>query len=670
MLTVVEKIIFCFLCFIIILLSWRSFRRMILIISRGKGKLPLDHFLSRVQEALTVIFTQRSVFKTRPVISLLHALIAWAFQMYLLVNIGDVLTGFIPDFVFLGRGMAGNIYRLFIDVFSVLAVASTAFFLVRRFIFKSSRLTIRDNVLLQPGVQTAVKRDSLIVGWFIMLHVGFRFIGQTVEMRLNGYDAWQPLASFFAYPWLHLSSSQSELLLHITWWIALGLILAFFPYFPQSKHAHLFMGPVNYLTRVRRSAFGTLDKIDLEDEHVTQFGVARLEDLHKTQIIDTYACIMCNRCQDVCPAYLTGKELSPSALEINKRVFINRNSRALADRLPSEVKLTEFAISEPALWACTTCAACVEVCPVGNEPLMDILEIRRDAVLMESRFPKQLQQAFTGMERNSNPWNFNKDRLEWVKAQPGLAAPTVQDNPAFEILYWVGCAGAFDQRGQSVARSFASILNKANVNFAVLGNNEQCTGDSARRAGNEYLFQMLAQANVEMLNQNHVKKIVTTCPHCLHTIKNEYQPFGGVYEVVHHAQFIAELIAQGRLPLPSPEGVKELTYHDPCYLGRHNRVFDAPRSALKDSGFQVAELERNRANSFCCGAGGSQMWKEEEKGAEAVRRERFREVIKSGAEVCAVACPFCLTMLRDAGNELGASIAVKDIAELIAERLP
>jgi len=669
MLTNIEKLVFIIFSLFILSLTWRSFGRMIAVISRGGDRLHFENPFFRIYTAMMVLITQRTVLKDRPVISFLHALIAWAFVLYFLVNIGDVLAAFIPGFILGGKGLPGNIYRLFIDIFSVLAVCATAIFLIRRFVLKSERLRIRENVLLQPGVLTTIRKDSLIVGLFIILHVGFRFIGQTIEMRLNGSDPWQPLASVMSYPWLFLSPYQAGILYHITWWIAIGLIMAFIPYFPKSKHAHLFMGPINYLTRPDRSTFGTLDKIDLENEAVTQFGAAKLEDFAKTQIIDAYACIMCNRCQDVCPAYITGKELSPSALEINKRIFINQNQIALASGQPSESKLTQFAISESALWACTSCAACVEVCPVGNEPLMDIFDIRRDAVLMDSRFPKQLQSAFTGMERNSNPWNFNKDRMEWVKAQPELKVPTVEENPDFEILYWVGCAGAFDQRGQNVARAFALVLNKANVNFAVLGNSEQCTGDSARRAGNEYLFQMMAQANVETLNQQKVRKIVTTCPHCLHTLKNEYPHFGGHYEVIHHSQFIAGLMKAGQLSTGAGSDEQKVTYHDPCYLGRHNRIFDEPRQILKESGIRVNELSRNRDRSFCCGAGGSQMWKEEEAGTEAVRRERFREIQKTGADVCAVSCPFCLTMLRDAGNELGSHVVVKDISEMIAEKL-
>jgi len=301
--------------------------------------------------------------------------------------------------------------------------------------------------------------------------------------------------------------------------------------------------------------------------------------------------------------------------------------------------------------------------------MFDILNVRRDRVLMESAFPKELQGAFTGMERNQNPWNINDDRLAWAKEEESLQVPTVDENPDFDILYWVGCAGAFDQKGQTIARSFTKILNHAGVNFAVLGNNENCTGDSARRAGNEYLFSMMAEANVETLNSAKVKKIVTTCPHCMHTLKNEYPQFGGNFEVVHHTEFIDSLNKENKLKLSTSENKQKITFHDPCYLGRHNSVYDAPRRDINLLGAQFIELERSNSESFCCGAGGAQMWKEEEKGTQPVRQNRMKEVQKSGADIVCTACPFCLTMMRDASNELEAGIQSKDIAELFAERL-
>ncbi len=664
-----EKIVFIVIVVLSAFLSWRSFSALIKIINRGQGTLHWENLGSRLMEAITVVFTQKTVFRSRPLTSFFHALIAWAFILYMLVNIGDILSGYIAGLRFMGSGTIGNIYRLFVDIFSVLALFSMSFFLIRRFIAGSERVTIRDNVKMYEGARQGMRSDSLIVGLFILMHIGFRFIGESFNLRLEGADPWQPMASALAYIWNGMSPHTAELMLHISWWLALGLILAFVPYFPSSKHIHLFIGPVNFASRPRRNSYGTLEPLDFENDDIEQFGVSAFEHLEKTQIVDAYACIMCGRCQDACPAYTTGKELSPAALEINKRYFIKAHKNTLASGGEVEKTLLDFALSESALWACTSCAACLDVCPVGNEPMIDILNIRRDRVLMESQFPKELQGAFNGMERNQNPWNINDDRLKWAKEDASLKVPDVEENPDFDVLYWVGCAGAFDQKGQTIARSFSKILNHAGVNFAVLGNKESCTGDSARRAGNEYLFAMMAEANVETLNKAKVKKIVTTCPHCMHTLKNEYPQFGGNYEVVHHTEFIETLKKENKLKLTDAAETKKITFHDPCYLGRHNSVFEAPRENIKMLGQSYIELERSGSDSFCCGAGGAQMWKEEESGDEPVRQNRMKEVQDSGADIVCTSCPFCLTMMRDAANELENGIDAKDIAELIAERL-
>ncbi len=666
MLTLIEKIVFLIAVVISAYLSFNSFSKMIRIINKGQGSLSFENMGKRISQALSVLLLQNTVLKKRFWLSLIHALIAWAFILYFLVNFGDILYAYIPNFHFMGQGTIGNIYRLFVDIFSVLAIVGVAIYLMRRFVFKSSVLTIRENVTLMNSAKNGMKRDSLIVGFFIIGHVGFRFLGESFVLA-NNPDAWQPLASFVSLLWINCDQQSIIIHHHASWWAALGLILAFIPYFPKSKHIHLMVGPFNFLSKPDRSSPGTMDKLDFEAEDAEQFGVSLIEQLDKTGLVDAYACIMCNRCQDVCPAYTTGKELSPSALEINKRYYLNEKNNLILDEEKTSEPLLDWAISESALWACTSCAACVEVCPVGNEPMFDILNIRRDRVLMESKFPKELQTAFNGMERNGNPWNINKDRLEWVKEDESLVVKTVDQNPDFEILYWVGCAGAFDQRGGDVARAFTKILNKANVNFSVLGNKESCTGDSARRTGNEYLFSMLTEGNVENLNAAKVKKIVTTCPHCLHTLKNEYPQFGGNYEVIHHSQLIDDLQRTGKLEFNNES--QKVTFHDPCYLGRHNNVFNEPRQVLSNSGLSVNEMDRNRNNSFCCGAGAGNMWKEEEEGQDAVRRNRFKEAESTGSDVICVGCPFCKTMLNDAGNELESKMEVKDIAEIIAEKL-
>jgi Fe-S oxidoreductase len=309
----------------------------------------------------------------------------------------------------------------------------------------------------------------------------------------------------------------------------------------------------------------------------------------------------------------------------------------------------------------------VDICPVGNEPMRDILDIRRNLTLMENQFPRQLENAFKGMERNANPWNVSQtDRMKWAE---GLSVPTIEQNPEPEILWWVGCAPATDSRAQKTARAFAQILNAAGVSYAVLGQNEQCTGDSARRAGREDIFFGLASANVEILNEVQPKRIVTTCPHCLHTIKNEYPAFGGNYEVIHHSQFINELVGAGKISLEVSSDQYKVTFHDPCYLGRHNGIFEAPRDALQAAGALTIEMPRNGSKSFCCGAGGAQMWKEEEPGFMRVSEARYQEAKETGANTVAVGCPFCMTMLSDAARADGDAIQVRDVAELVLEQM-
>ncbi len=665
MLTVIEKIIFTLLALASAYTAYRAADRIIRIVRRGAGAIGLDELFRRAVNTAVIFVTQKTVLKRRLLPGVAHAFVAWGFTYYLIVNIGDGLQGFFKGFVFLGDGLPGNLYRLGGDLLTVGVLVGMAALLVRRLAVGPKVFSFRQGVKVHPKAVAGIKRDSLIVGSFILFHVGSRYLGESFHLAESGPDGWQPFASALSGLWAGMSPAAIVAMQHVFFWGALGSILLFMPYFLYSKHIHIFFAPLNYLLKPKRKSIGELEKINFDDESLSQFGASRLEHLSQSQLMDAYSCIMCNRCQDACPAYQTGKVLSPSALEINKRYWLNEHGAEFAAGKES-APLLEFAISAEAVWACTACGACVEVCPVGNEPMRDILEIRRALVLMDNEFPAQLQQAYKGMERARNPWNVTADaRLDWAK---GLNVPTIEQNPAPDVLWWVGCAPATDARAQKTAQAFAKILNAAGVNYAVLGKMEACTGDSARRSGNEALFFEMATANVEMLNEVKPKRIVTTCPHCLHTLANEYPAFGGNYEVIHHTQLINELFTAGKLKT-NPSKQPNVAFHDPCYLGRHNGVYDAPRQALARTGASVAELPRNRANSFCCGAGGGQMWKEEEHGVEHVNENRFREAAATGSGTLAVGCPFCMVMMTDAARAAKSEMEVKDVAEIVAESL-
>jgi len=666
MLTPVEKILFLLVALTSFYLAQRYFRRAARVIGRGEGQLHFEKLPARVWRMLDVTLTQRTVFRARVATSAVHAFIVWGFLFYVLVNAGDVLEGYF-NVQFLGTGIIGNLYRLAADILSVLVVTGMVYFLIRRFLVHAPALEFHGNIRLHPKVISGLRRDSLIVGAFIVVHVGARFMGETFQIALHGSDPWQPFATAISGLWHGMGHNGHEIGEHVMWWLALGTILAFIPYFPYSKHAHLFMGPLNYFSRPERLSPGALEPLDLEDETREQFGAARLEHLTKKQLFDAFACIMCNRCQDVCPAYVTGKELSPSALEINKRYEIRDYMALLATGEESPHPLLEFETTPSAVWACTACGACVDICPVGNEPMFDIIDIRRDLVLTQGDFPAELQGAFKGMENSGNPWQIGGSRLKWAE---GLDVPTVEEAGEYEVLYWVGCAGSFEPRAQKIARALVQVLHAAGVRFAVLGERESCTGDTARRAGNEYLFYEMAKANIETLNEVKPPRIVVTCPHCYHVLGKEYPAFGGHYTVVHHTTFIEELIHSGRLKL-KPGVQQAITFHDPCYLGRHNDIYDTPRHILAATGAVLREMPRTRHNSFCCGAGGAQFWKEEEHGTARVNLTRYSEAVATGASTLTVGCPFCLRMFTDASQTEGAAagLQVRDVAEIVAENL-
>jgi Fe-S oxidoreductase len=663
MLTVVEKIVFILLAGVSLYFGGKGFFDVYKVISRGKAEQRFDNLGRRIRRAFGIVLTQRSVFNARPVVSLLHALIFYGFVFYFLVNLVDLLEGFFPLHA---RGGAWNAFNLTADLLTTGILIGVIGLIIRRRFVKPGDFDYAANVPLQAEVRAGMLRDSTIVSGFILVHVGCRLMLGATQLARAGADPYQPVATMVSGIYAGMNPALIDGALHVFWWGALGSILAFIPYFPRSKHIHLFMAPVNLA--LKKDKPGVLEPMDFENEEA--FGAAKLEEFSWPRLMDAYRCIMCSRCQDVCPASNTGKALSPAAILVNERVELNRIFSDFAAGKESPRPLLDFALNEEAAWACTTCNACVEICPVGNEQMLHIIDVRRERVLTAAEFPNGLKNAFNHMERAGNPWGIAaEERMVWAKGLP-FPVPTLEQKSDPEVLYWVGCAAAFDPRAQKIARSMAELLNAAGLDWAVIGKSEKCTGDTARRAGNEYLFAQMAEENIAVLNEAKPTTIVTHCPHCFHTISNEYPQFGGNFTVKHHTQFIEELIRDGKIKLAG-DGASAATYHDPCYLGRHNGVFDAPRALIQSAGGTITEPDRNRSNSFCCGAGGGQFWKEEEKGNERVSTNRYRELKQTGAKTIATGCPFCMRMITDetAKEEEGSAPDVLDVAEIVARSL-
>jgi len=665
----IEKIIFIIIAISAFSASYVTFGKMFKAISVGSQQIDWKKALWNFPKGLKVFISQNTLFKTRPIVGFIHALVAWGFTLYLIVNVVDVLYGFIPDFHFFPNYFIGKMYRIFVDVFTVLVLVGVFYFLVRRFIFNDKRLIINKPVMISEEARIGMRSDSLLVGLFILFHVGARFLSASFEIAKNGVDDFQPAATTVSLLWSNLSSENIILFEHITWWVALGLILGFLPYFPFSKHAHLFMGPLNYMVKEERASMAAIETIDFEDDSIDQFGAGQINHLPQSNLLDAYACIQCSRCQDACPAYETGKELSPSALEINKRYFLNNHLDEFIDGSIPDSSITNHLLTDEAAWSCTTCGYCVEVCPVGNEPMIDILRARQNLVMMESKFPQEAMETFDKIENYGNPWGLSPNEREvWME---GREVPLMREKKEAEVLYWAGCAGAYDSRGKEISQAVVDVLKEAKVDFASLGNEETCTGDSARRIGNEYLFQTMAEKNLETFGKYKFKKIVTQCPHCFTTLKNDYAELGAELEVVHHSQYIGQLVTEGKIN-PKAWMDEDVTYHDACYLGRHNDEYDAPRdviqSIMKDG--KLKEMEKSREESFCCGAGGGNMWYEIKTG-ERINHNRFKQAADTGATTVATACNFCNIMMEDGMKVTGndEKMKVMDIAELVSKSL-
>ncbi len=621
---------------------------------------------SRLKNVLSIVFGQKKLLR-EPVAGWMHFFIFWGFVVLLTAILESFLQGLGENlsFAFLGALYGPLVFLQ--DFFGLLVVLSILVALYRRNIAHIKRLQTTEHSRFDANL-ILILILSIMVSMFMQnaLHIAIE------RSSVGGADTLDAGARFFsaaiASLFVNSSPGTKELLFQLFWWAHVLLVLGFLNYLPYSKHLHIGSPSFNvYFSSLRPK--GELHPINLEAEDVTRFGAGDIEDLTWKQLLDGYTCTECGRCDSVCPANLTGKPLSPRKIitDIRHRTM-EKAPALLAKQEPAGKALVDGYISQDELWACTTCRACMEECPVTIEHVGSIVEMRRYLVLNESRFPPELAAAYRNLENNYAVWAFNwRDRAKWTEGYDVPIASSVNDD--FDILYWVGCAGSFDMRYQKVARAFAQLMKIANIKFAILGNEEKCTGDPARRSGNEYLAQTLIKENIETLKKHRVKKIVATCPHCFNTLKNEYPDFGGTYEVVHHTEFIQDLIDSGRLKLTTAQKAR-VTYHDSCYIGRYNGIYDAPRQVINSiGGTELVEMKRAKDKGFCCGAGGARMWMEETAG-KRVNIERAEEALSTKPDVIASACPFCMTMLTDGVKAKEAqSVEVKDVAELILEAI-
>jgi Fe-S oxidoreductase len=575
---------------------------------------------------------------------LAHAFIFWGF-LVLLPTIVIAMIGTVDKRATLPWLGHQGWYALLQDVFAVLVFCGVIAALWIRKVLRPPRFAgshLREADLILALIAT-------IVVSLLLWH------GARIALGLNEWPRhWSPVSNGISH--LFGRDEAARVLERVFVWVHVLTILAFLAYLPRSKHLHIFAAAVNVWFG-RTAPGGRLEPLRFDDPDVPEeelrFGSGMIAELNFKEVLDTFSCTECGRCQDACPAFATGKILSP------KLVIMGLRDQLLAGE---QGPLVPNAVPEESVWDCVTCGACVQACPVSIEHVDQIVDLRRHLVMVDASFPTESEPMLRDIERASNPWGkAQSERAEWASnlgvrvLEPGERAP--------EYLYWVGCASSFDERAQRAAESTAKLLQRAGVEFAILGPRESCTGDPARRIGNEYVFQAFAEQNVAALNEVGATKIVTGCPHCFNTLANEYPDFGGSYEVIHHSELLARLVSNGRLEPARSDGAT-VTYHDSCYLARHNDVLESPRELIAAVGEPV-EMQRSRKQTFCCGAGGAHMWMEER--GSPINAERVREAAETGAETLAVACPFCTVMLDDGVQSEGAKLRVVDVATLLVE---
>ncbi len=626
----------------------------------GTAEFKLDHISARIGVLFKDVLGQANV-RRKKLPGIAHTLIFFGFLAVQPHSLELMIKGVCPAFE-VGNwipGLYGG-YLFTADILASFVLVGFAYAIYRR-------------TMLRPAYLTLGTDANLIILFTCLIIITFQAINafQTllpVEPGVYDYRGVFPLSALLVglFGLDQMSPRQVFAGYEIAYWIHMATIMGFLVYIPGSKHLHLLAAAPNvFLKPLKREK--AIAKTDIENEELETFGLGKVSELNWKNVLNLYACTECGRCEEQCPAANTDKPLSPKKVVHDLKVDLLEQSDAILGGNFDQVKpivRDDAPVTGDVLWSCTTCRACEDICPVNIEHLDFIVEARKHQVLMEASFPPEIQETFTNLENQANPWGFGADsRADWCK---GMDVPLMGDNPDADLLWFVGCAGSFDDRGKKISQAMARVLQRAGVNFAILGPEEACNGDMARRAGNEYLAQMLIQQNVEILNGYKPKRILTGCPHCFNIIKNEYPQFGAAYPVVSHAELLFDLHKQGRLK-PNGDSIGSLTFHDSCYLSRWNGIVQPPRDLLRSmNNGQLTEMQRIREKGFCCGAGGGRMFMEETLG-KRINVDRAEEVMRSGAATVAAACPFCATMLSDGLMDKESAITVKDIAEIVDE---
>jgi Fe-S oxidoreductase len=669
---VIRTIIFTLLLAVSFWFFIYSIKNVVSYLKIGKPENRLNNIKQRIINTINIAFLQSKLFRNK-FAGILHASIFWGFCILLLLVVEGILEGYIHNFSFAFLGKFYSVITITQDIFGFLVLVVVTFSLFRRYIGTPKRLQDKSS-----------RPDATFILIMILL-VMITMIGMNTEKVLLGTARGsRPFTKYIAGL---INGDGSDVLYQYFWWAHNIVVLGFLNYLPYSKHFHVLSSvPNTFLSNFKIENKNILKPINFEDENIQQYGTKDIEDLTWKQLLNGYTCTECGRCTEVCPANGTGKLLNPKKIITNIRKRTMDKGPLLKKKIESspilEKSLVHDYITQEELWACTTCAACVEECPVMIDHITSIVDLRRNLTMMESCFPQELNTVFRNLENNGSPWAFGAEsRSEWIEEfldesqKENITSSLVKLNnigtaDELDIVFWVGCAGAFDKRYRNVTKSFAKILSKAGIKFGVLGSEEKCNGDTARRLGNEFLAQQFITQNIETFKKYNIKKIVTTCPHCLHSLKNEYPLFGIELNVIHHTEYIFKLFKENKL-ISTGRNNELLTYHDSCYLGRYNNIYDSPREIIrKSTSGKLIEMKRSRDKGFCCGAGGGRMFMEENEG-KRVNIERAEEALSTNSTTICSACPFCMTMLSDGikAVEKANEVKVKDISELVLENL-